>query len=327
MMRPELSHLIVLTRYFVGFDVHRDHMTASVYEQVGRRFCYQTECPANSFGRLHRVIDLVRSRFDEPLCCYDASSCGYILYRSLREVGVKCAVIAPGSIPKRSGDRITTDQRDSDRLAEHFAVELLTACSVPEKALESARGLVRHRTDRVTDLHRLKVRLPGLLQTHGSVSPHGRPWTQKFFNWLNSVELNDPNVEFVLRRHLNTMEFVQSELRETDEKIADVAAHPRFKSQVQTLQGFRGIAAAMQLVCELGDIRCFEHPRALIDYVGFVPFQRSSGATVRYDHITKTGNRNARTALVSVALKKRQEHCSPRTTAISNRAHKRLYKC
>lgn len=47
------------------------------------------------------------------------------------ELGMDCAVIAPGSISKRSGDRIKTDQRDARKLAEYFTCGLLTIVSFP----------------------------------------------------------------------------------------------------------------------------------------------------------------------------------------------------
>lgn len=56
-----------------------------------------------------------------------------------------CAVIAPGSILRRPGDRIKMDIRDSRRLAEQFAADLLTACFVPDRQIEAARALVRSR--------------------------------------------------------------------------------------------------------------------------------------------------------------------------------------
>ena len=55
---------------------------------------------------------LEQSGAGEPRCCYEASSCGSVLYRSLQEMGVRCELIAPGSLPRRTGDRIKTDRRD-----------------------------------------------------------------------------------------------------------------------------------------------------------------------------------------------------------------------
>ena len=64
-----------------------------------------------------------------------------------------------------------------------------------------------------------------------------------------------------------------------------------------------GLFTAMQLLCKLGDFRRFERPTALMAYLGLVPSQRSSGTTLRYGSLTKTGNVPARKALVSAAWK------------------------
>ena len=95
-------------RYFAGLDVHRDMIVACVYDQRQRRVCYLTEFRANDAGHLSGFIGPVRTAFGEPRCCYEASSCGYILYRALQALHGDCAVIAPGSMPRRPGDRIKT---------------------------------------------------------------------------------------------------------------------------------------------------------------------------------------------------------------------------
>ena len=71
--------------------------------------------------------------------------------------------------------------------------------------------------------------------------------------------------------------------------------------------------------------------------MGLVPSQRSSGTTLRYGSLTKTGNVPARKArvsaawkypyrpIVSVALQQQQRYGSARTIAISQRAQRRLY--
>ena len=137
-----------------------------------------------------------------------------------------------------------------------------------------------------------------------SLPPPGKkPWTQIFMRWLNGVQLDYEDDRHVLRTNLAQIAFLEAQIREHDVQIACMAEQSRFKTQVEILQGFRGIAlfTAMQLVCELGDIRRFGHPTALMAYLGLVPSQRSSGATIRYGGITKTGNVHARKALVSAA--------------------------
>jgi transposase len=49
--------------------------------------------------------------------CYEASGCGYDIHRQLTGLGHKCTVAAPSMIPRKPGERIKTDRRDSEKLA------------------------------------------------------------------------------------------------------------------------------------------------------------------------------------------------------------------
>ena len=44
---------------------------------------------------------------------YEAGPCGFVIWRHLNVQGLRCEVVAPSSIPKRSGDRVKTDRRDA----------------------------------------------------------------------------------------------------------------------------------------------------------------------------------------------------------------------
>jgi transposase len=72
---------------------------------------------------------------------------------------------------------------------------------------------------------------------------------------------------------------------------------------VDALQSLRDIAliTAVTLVAEIGDIRRFQRPGELMAYLGLVPGERSSGATIRRGGITKAGNSFARKMLVESA--------------------------
>src|SRR6266511_6484913 len=97
------------TRVTVGLDVHaRSIRLAAV--RAGelleeRTLPYDEE----QVGRLLR-------RWPGARCCYEAGPTGFGLYRHLVARGVDCAVVAPGLVPQRPGDRVQTDDRKSTRL-------------------------------------------------------------------------------------------------------------------------------------------------------------------------------------------------------------------
>ena len=72
---------------------------------------------------------------------------------------------------------------------------------------------------------------------------------------------------------------------------------------VAALQTMRGMALvnAATLVAELGDLSRFANPRQLMAYLGLVPSEHSSGASIRRGGITKAGNSAARRLLIEAA--------------------------
>ena len=328
-------------RYFVGLDVHRDTIAFCVYDSKLRHVCDEREFSTKDPKKLSHFVDALRAKYSDFRCCYEASFSGTALYDVLTALSVDCAIIAPGSIPRRHGDRIKTDRRDARKLAEYFAAGLLTECFVPDQELISARGLVRSRINQVKNLHRAKMHVIHFLHARGhTYHEEGGHWTKKFMVWVNKIDLDQPHDEHVLRGELADIGYIESRIQDLEQQIRTVSESARFQEQARILQAFRGIGlvTAMQLLCEIGDFRRFEGPTALMAYLGLVPSQYSSGNTVRTGAITKTGNAYARKALVSaawkyiyyprvsVALAERHKHCSAEIVAISQRAQKRLHK-
>ena len=72
---------------------------------------------------------------------------------------------------------------------------------------------------------------------------------------------------------------------------------------VRSLQALRGVdlIVAVTFAAEVGDVTRFENPRQLMSYLGLVPSERSTGASVRRGGITKAGNSRVRHMLVESA--------------------------
>lgn len=117
-------------------------------------------------NQLHKFLRKQISQGAEPGCVYEAGPCGYTIYRSLSDKGIDCVVIAPSLIPKKSGNRIKTDRRDSESLAKLHRAGELTAVYVPTLEDEALRDLVRAREDLVNAFKRAKQQLGAFLLRH-----------------------------------------------------------------------------------------------------------------------------------------------------------------
>ena len=80
-------------------------------------------------------------------------------------------------IPKRSGDRVKTDRRDSQMLARLHRAGELRAIYVPDDTDEAMRDLVRAREDAVGVGTQAKYRLKAFLLRQGRRYPGREGWT------------------------------------------------------------------------------------------------------------------------------------------------------
>ena len=320
---------------FVGMDVHKKTIAFCVYDDETGELIDERQLP-NDWAKVRKYIDKVRKQHGEPQCCYEASSCGFVLYRAL---GVHCDVIAPSSIPRRPGDRVKTDRRDARKLATLYAASLLTPVTVPDEEREAMRSLVRCRADLVDVLTRTKQRALFFVQARGYRYRGGSHWTCAFRKWITTLPLSAVD-QITLQAYLHKITYLEQEVRRLEDLLAQAAQKDRYRDTVNVLSAFRGIGliTALTLVCELGDIRRFAHPRQLMAYLGLVPSEHTSGDRVMRGSITKTGNTHARKALVSTAwkyaaaprcsaaLRARQQGVSAEVIRIAWKAQCRLHK-
>jgi transposase len=129
-----------IIRSFVGMDVHKATISISVAED-GRggtvRFIGVIPNTPEAVGKMAKQL----ARHGELDFCYEASGCGYGVHRQLTSLGHKCIVVAPSLIPRKSGERIKTDRRDSEKLAILHRSGDLTPVWVPDPTHEALRGL------------------------------------------------------------------------------------------------------------------------------------------------------------------------------------------
>jgi transposase len=290
------------TRSFIGLDVHKDTISVSIAED-GRdgavRFVGVIPNTPNEIAKIAKRL----SRHGELDFCYEAGGCGYGIYRQLTELGHQCTVVATSMIPRKPGERIKTDRRDSQKLAILHRSGDLTAVWVPDPTHEALRDLVRARIDASMHLMRARQQLLAFLFRHGRTYSTGKYWTQRHRSWLAGQTFELHAHPIVFQDYVEAVWTAQERRDALIEKITEMTACWSLGPLVEALRGLRGIdlLSAATLVATTGDLSRFESPRLLMGYLGLVPSERSSGGTVRRGGITKTGNREARRMLIEAA--------------------------
>ncbi|WP_025693364.1 IS110 family RNA-guided transposase [Paenibacillus zanthoxyli] len=324
---------------FVGLDVSKDSISVAVAD-TGRgepRFLGNIPHTPEAIRKFMKKIGTP----EQLHVCYEAGPTGYGLFRFLISLGIDCVVVAPTLIPRRTGDRIKTDRRDSLRLAQLLRAGELTPVWTPDEDHEALRDLVRARHDAKEDLQRARLRLVQFLLRHDLRPQKGtRNWSVKHREWLDSLRFEKSSLQIVFQEYLHAIDEVTDRMKRIEAEIHVQAMSSVHAPVIQALQTMRGVAevTATTLVAEIGQFSRFSSPRQLMSYAGLVPKEYSSGATRWQGSITKVGNAHIRHVIVESAwayrhspslkgkLCARQEGQDPEAKRIAWKAQHRLHQ-
>jgi transposase len=176
------------------------------------------------------------------------------------------------------------------------------------------------------------------LLRHGYIYSEGTYWTGKHRRWLTSLVIEDPLLKEVFDQYDTELVHAEDRLASLDKRVLELAQSQAYRRIVPLLCCFRGIdtLTAITLITELFEFGRFESPEALMNYLGLVPSEDSTGDHRRRGSITKTGNRRVRRVLiqaswnhrhahtVSQALRKRRQGQPSWAVALAEKADRRL---
>ena len=322
---------------FVGLDVHKATIAVSVADANGGEVRYVGEI-ANTPEAIEKLVRQLRKGEAHLSFCYEAGPCGYGIYRQLSDLGWDCQVVAPSLIPRKAGERVKTDRRDSLMLARLHRAGELTAVWVPDDAQEGLRDLTRAREDMKHLQRQAKQRLSAFLLRYGKCYSGKSNWTQAHYRWLEQQKFGQPVQQIVFQEYVDTVKALSKRIDGLDTQLERVANESVFWPVIEGLMALRGVnlLTAMTVVAEIGDLRRFDSAPQLMAYLGLVPSEHSSGATRSRGAITKTGNAHVRRVLVEASwtyrhparktahLQRRAERTSEAVQDIAWKAQKRL---
>ncbi|WP_028229951.1 IS110 family RNA-guided transposase [Paraburkholderia mimosarum] len=322
---------------FVGLDVHKATIAVSVAGANGGEVRYVGEI-ANTSEAIEKLVRQLRKGDAHLSFCYEAGPCGYGIYRQLSDLGWDCQVVAPSLIPRKAGERVKTDRRDSLMLARLHRAGELTAVWVPDDAQEGLRDLTRAREDMKHLQRQAKQRLSAFLLRYGKSYSGKSNWTQAHYRWLEQQKFGQPVQQIVFQEYVDTVKALSKRIDGLDTQLERVANESVFWPVIEGLMALRGVnlLTAMTVVAEIGDLRRFGSAPQLMAYLGLVPSEHSSGATKSRGAITKTGNAHVRRVLVEASwtyrhparktahLQRRAERTSEAVQDIAWKAQKRL---
>jgi transposase len=316
----------------VGLDVH----AASIRLAAVRADELLDEC---TLPYDPEALERQLRRWPGARCCYEAGPTGFGLHRHLSERGIACAVVAPGLVPSRPGDRVKTDRRDARKLARLHAGGLLEPIHVPSPEQEAVRDLVRAREDARIDRMRSRHRLSKLCLRHGRRLP-GKSWGVSRRKWLAAQAFPYPAQQQAFDDYLHAVDLVDRRVDALERAIAEAAEQGPWSQLVGRLRCLRGVdtLTALGIAVEIGDLSRFATAEEFMSFVGLVPSEHSSGERRKQGSITKVGNAHVRRLLVESAwharlrpkvgyeLARRQRGQDPASVERAWRCQQRLHR-
>ncbi|HDS30023.1 MAG TPA: IS110 family transposase [Firmicutes bacterium] len=324
---------------YVGIDAHKaEHKVYILYPEPLKP---DSVIVKNHEKEIKRFVKrLIKKVPGDIRMCYEAGPCGFELQRQLDALGIDCEVIAPSCTPQKPGERVKTDRRDAKKLAEYYRAGMLTSIKPPTRVEEAVRDLCRCREAAKCTQKRAQHQLQKFLLRHGRNYVEGELWTQKYFNWIRTLQWNNPIERRVFEDYLIEVERCLDRVKALEEEIEKWSQQEPYCEPVGWLRCFRGIdtITAMTVVVELYDFSRFKSPGELMSFLGLTPSENSSGENKKKGGITKTGNSHVRRLLVesawhhrlqvrtSIALRKRRKGQPPWVIALADKAMRRLHK-
>jgi len=147
-------------------------------------------------------------------------------------------------------------------------------------------------------------------------SENRHTWTKAHMNWLASQKLAHAEQRLVFEEMMLAIRQAQERIERLEQAIRVAVPDWSLAEVVKALMAMRGLdlVSATTFLAEVGDLSRFATARSLMDYLGLVPSEDSTGDTVKRGPITKAGNGQARRMLVECACTISTRRGSARTS-------------
>jgi transposase len=206
----------------------------------------------------------------------------------------------PGFVHRMKLNPDKTDFSDARMLADLERVGYLPKVWLAPQEVRELRIVVRYRQQLVEERRNIKLRVSALLRLQRIPRPPARPWTQRWFAWLKSMEDLSPEAHWVVDRHLARFSQVVQEIDEVETHLKKLTAADPLVNALLQLRGI-GLVTAWTIRAEIGRFDRFRSGKQLARFCGLSPRNASSGQRQADAGMIQAGNRALRAVLIEAA--------------------------
>ena len=274
---------------FLGIDAHlKSNQVARKIDNSGIQGVQSL-----SFAELLLFAQKQLRLAEEVYAVYEAGPLGYVLYRQLRELGIKALVCAPECLEQGKRKHNKLDARKlTSRLYSYVQgdSEMLRVVRVPTPEQEQLRAESRQHDQLVATRKAIGAQGRALVLSQGYGMMKGAWWRPIAYS------KRAPLLPEWIRTKL---EVWQATLRLLDAQIAQRKKELAQSNKEALPKGF-GAQSMVQLDREIGDYHRFSTRRKVGCFGGFVPREHSTGTNQRLGSITKVGSPRVRTLIIEM---------------------------
>jgi transposase len=161
-MEQVTQSICEMAMLLIGIDMHQLKWQITIRDEA--KVLWRGSIPG-TWEDLRKLLD--RYHGYRMRAVYEAGCFGFWLHDNLKEYGVECIVTPPSLVPMEYGNKVKTDRRDSDKLAQLLAKDLLKSVYVPSKEEVLHRQTLRQRNQMVKDRVRTQNRIKSVLRLFG----------------------------------------------------------------------------------------------------------------------------------------------------------------
>jgi transposase len=260
---------------YIGLDIHKRVVQATVIDEQGK---VTHEKFLNEHEEFERFFDVI----DDAEIAMEASYFWQPAYEFLENKGYRVRLAHPKKTRIIAEEKLKTDMKDSEALAQLLRLDWLPTSHVPSKETRELRELVRHHMCLVREKTRFKNKLRSELTKRG-IPVVGNPSSKRMRGRLRELGIK------TITDCCDILDVLDERINELDEKLKSLAADREEARLLMSIPGI-GYFASLAILAEIDDVNRFPNPEKLCSYAGLVPSLHQSGNTRRLGRITREGS-------------------------------------